>query len=410
MKNFVLIFSLLPVILFCQDNYLHELSETKDLWHTIELNEEILSKVKQNLADIRILSVSKTQDTTEVPYYLKNQRLAFKKEGVNFSIINKSEKNGEFFFTFKLKNKKVINKILLDFIQDNFNWQIILEASQNQKEWKTILKGYRILAINNSQTKYQFTKLLFPKSEYEYYRIRFKSKEKPLLKSVSLEKETKNIESLIEFKNKIAIKENKETKTSIYTISLDSRLPISHINFDFSDDIDFQRPIFIKYVTDSFNTENGWKYNYRTLTRTYVSSLEKNIFEFDVFFTNKIIITIHNNDNQELSLKNIETKSVKFELVSRFLKNKNTHYIVYGDNQKRKPIYDIVNFKDKVPKDISTLKIGNQIVLNQKKDQSNSIFNNKIWLWILLSIIIALLAYSTLSMLKTKKFDKEETL
>ena len=91
---------------------------------------------------------------------------------VSSEILNASSNAEGYYFTFENLDAKSINEILLDFNEQNFNWNISLEGSQEQSEWFTILDTYRILSISNEQTTYSFTKLVFPLSKYRYYRLR----------------------------------------------------------------------------------------------------------------------------------------------------------------------------------------------------------------------------------------------
>lgn len=400
MKNFKQIVILVQVFfvlhLSAQNHkFANKISRIENQWHIIELDKEILSKVNRNLSDIRILSISES-DTIEVPYFFK-ERISKKNENIAFELINKSNIGDNYFFSLKLENSKAINEIILNFKQQNFNWQVELQASQNQKEWFTILYSYRILAIKNKLTNYNFTKLLFPKSEYKYYRIKIKSKEKPLLKSATLRNNIKYEKDIVEIKNTYKVKP--ENKKTIIEINLEDRIPISEIKIDFIDKIDFQRPLQIDYLVDSFKTEVKWIYNFNNVHNTYVSSLEENLFDFKPVFTNKLKLTINNYDNEKLQIKSIKTFSPKYEIIARFNHLENKHLIVYGDKEKQAPNYDIVNFKQNIPKELKLIKIGEQVKLEKTSLQTNSIAN-KWWLWSIIIVIILMLAYSTIGMLK----------
>jgi len=399
LKNiFLLIFTILILHVSAQYNkYSHELNSVENLWHIIELDNEVLSKVQTDFSDIRILSVSET-DTVEVPYFFKSNNTIVEQKGINFSVLNKSNIEDDYFFTIKLKEKKEINEIFLKFQQENFNWLIELQASQDQKDWFSILKDYRILSIQNSETDYSFTKLIFPKSDYKFFRIKIKSIKKPILKSVSLKNNLIYKKELKENNNSYVIKKDK--KKTIIEITLKDRIPISEIGLEFSDEIDFQRPIKMEYLVDSFKTEKSWKYNYSNILNSYVSSLENNIFEFSAVFTNKIRLTINNYDNENLKIKSISTKSPKFRMIARFVHPENKHFLVYGNKEKDYPNYDLINFKENVPKELKLLKIGEQVKLLDGKIEPDSSIVQKWWLWLIIVVIIALLAYSTLGMLK----------
>ena len=128
---------------------------------------------------------------------------------------------------------ETINQIKLEFEQQNFDWQLKLEGSQNQQEWFTIVDDYRILSIKNGLTDFQFTKLNFPNSKYRFFRLLIDSKEKPDLKSVSI---TQQIITDGVFRNylirKTVIQENRQTKQTIIDIELQSPVPVSYIKIN----------------------------------------------------------------------------------------------------------------------------------------------------------------------------------
>jgi hypothetical protein len=400
MKKFLQLIILIPILVFAQESaYKNEITGVENQWHSISLNEDVLSKVSENLSDLRIYSVSPTYDTLEIPYFLAEQNTLEEKSGINFKIINRSHKDNQNYFTFKLKEIKEINEIILDFKQENFNWKIDLQGSNDQKEWFDILEDYRILSILNKLTDYSFTTLKFPNSEYAYYRINVKNEKKVRLKSATLQKTFERKIDLEEIENEYSIVNDKKNKATVIDLKFENRLPISEIELFFSDDIDYQRSVNFEYLVDSFKTEKGWRYSYRSITNSYVSSLGENKYFIDAVYTKALKITIYNLDNQALNLKDIKTKSLKYILVARFLESNNQHFMTYGNTELRSPNYDIKNFKKNISTELDELDLGKQISLLQGDIAKESIVT-KWWLWAIIILIIALLGYSTLGMLK----------
>ena len=175
MKPIIKILCLL-LILFCnfsygqiaQYNFKRELKGISEQWHKIILPDEVFGKVSQEIKDIRIFGITINNDTIEVPYLL---RLASEKifiKDVAFLTINTSQNDKGFYFTFEIPKTEPINQIKLDFKQNNFDWRVKLEGSQNQSEWFTIIENFRILSLKNEITDFQFTKLTFPNSKYRF--------------------------------------------------------------------------------------------------------------------------------------------------------------------------------------------------------------------------------------------------
>ena len=123
-----------------------------------------------------------------MPYLLKQRADQVNTKEISFKQLNQSANNSGYYYTFQSPGGNTINQIELNFQQTNFDWQVTLEGSNNNKEWFGILKNYRILSIKNNDTDYQFTTLKFPDSKYQYFRIAIKSSIQPDLISAKLNK------------------------------------------------------------------------------------------------------------------------------------------------------------------------------------------------------------------------------
>jgi hypothetical protein len=404
-KTLVCLFLLACSFSFGQINeysYKRELKGISDQWHKITLPDEVFGKTAQDLSDIRIYGITSENDTIEAPYLLKlvNKKTSSSKEVV-FKSLNASHNEKGYYFTFEIPTTEPINKIKLDFSQKNFDWRIKLEGSQDQNDWFTIAENYRILSINNGNTDFQFTELTFPSSKYRFFRLLIKSKEKPYLTVARIEK---NEVTEGEFRNyrikEYDIKENRKTRQTEIDIELQLPVPISHLKINVSDTFDYYRPVTIKYLADSFNTEQGWKYNYRTLTSGTLNSIKKNGFNFSSTTVQKLKILIHNQANQPLNIDKVQVKGFEHELVARFTEQA-TYFLTYGNKTAANPKYDIDHFPVKIPKSLATLKLGEELSIEKEEPKvTEPLFENKTWLWIVMSFIILLLGWFSVKMIR----------
>ncbi|MEM0934052.1 MAG: DUF3999 domain-containing protein, partial [Bacteroidota bacterium] len=146
------------------DNYRYKrkLKGISEEWHTLVLPNDIFGKTSQNLSDIRIFGITKNKDTLEAPYLLQIAEDKRTMKNVPFNMLNTVNNAKGYYFTFEIPSEETINHIQLDFAQKNFDWTVVLEGSQNQKQWFTLVEDYRILSIKNDETDFQFTKLVLP--------------------------------------------------------------------------------------------------------------------------------------------------------------------------------------------------------------------------------------------------------
>ncbi|SRX75165.1 DUF3999 family protein [Aequorivita antarctica] len=404
-KSLFFIFLLIAEISFSQIddyNYSREINGVSETWHSIELPDALFGKVSNSLNDFRIYGITET-DTIEVPYLLKIASEKQTDEKIDFTLLNASKKGEAYFFTFEIPSEKAINEIQLNFKQQNFNWLVNLEGSQDNSEWFSIVKDYRILSIKNEQTDYQFTNVRFPKSKYRYLRFQIKASEKPDL--ITAETQLSSFESPV-FKTypvkSFVTTENKDSKKTILDIDFSEPLPISLISLKINDSIDYYRPVTIKYLRDSINTEKGWKYNFNTMETSVLSSLENNDLYFYSTITKKLRIEIENFDNRPLKIEGVTAKGYVHQLVARFAEPA-TYYLVYGNPKANKPNYDITKFTENIPTNIAAVKLSEEKTIHKKEVSKRSpLFENKLWLWFIMAVIIILLGWFTIKMIRKK--------
>jgi hypothetical protein len=386
---------------FKEYSYKRELLGIKDQWHSVVLPNEVFGKVSPDLSDMRILGLTASNDTVEAPYFLQLSTEKISQKEVTFNLINQSKNNKGYYFTFEASDENLVNQIELELKQQNFDWRLAIEGSQNQQEWFSIIENYRIVSIKNQLTDFKFTKVIFPDSRYRYFRMLINSEEKPELITAKI-----LLNEIIggEFRN-YAIKttnidEEKKNKQTVINIDLRAAVPVSNLEVYVKDTFDYYRPVTIKYLFDSIRTEKGWKYNYNTLMSGTLSSVENNDFSFNSTILQKLKIIIANQDNEPLQIDSLVVKGYVHKLIVRFTVPA-TYYLTYGNNQASNPAYDIDRFTGKIPTILTALKLGEeQLIEKERIQETEPLFQNKIWLWTTITIIIILLGWFSLRMIR----------
>lgn len=376
------------------------LRKTTDTWHTIPLNEAVFDKTKGDFSDIRIYGITE-KDTLEVPFVLKSSAPSGIEEEINFELLNSTSNESGYYYTYAVPVEQAINKIELSFKNDNYDWKLDLEGSQNQNQWFTILENYRIVSIKNGQTNYTFSNLTFPEAKYTYFRIHIKGDDKPELESSSIILNKVLPGSYVTYPT-TETTISQYGKATLIEINLKKRLPISYLKVNIIDDYEYYRPMSVSYVSDSVETEKGWKYTYRNLFSSTLTSLEETKFTFSNTLLNKLKIRVENYDNPALKIGTIDTKGYSYELIGRFTEPAN-YYLVYGNKNAYAPRYDLQQTGFKLPSEAPTLVVGKEekidkpVVLKQAP-----LFENKWWLWGIMAVIILVLGGATLKMMKEK--------
>lgn len=382
--------------------YKRELKGVTNNWHTLTLPNQIFSATQSGLEDLRIYGF-KGKDTIEVPYILKQSASQITESETTFHIINKSDNQNGYYFTFQSTIATTLNQIKLSFKQTNFDWKVQLEGSNDNVAWFTILKDYRILSIKNTNTDYQFTQLNFANAKYAYFRILIKANEQPelnaakILRADTLKANDKAVPFLgYELQN------NAKHKQTLIAINLASTTPVSYLKLNVQSDLDFYRSFKIEFATDSFKTDKGMQYNYSPLYEGTISSLETPEFRFHSTLVARLRITIENNDNKPLRLNSISLKGPVYKLIARFEKTDYQYALYFGNKKVKLPSYELKNFENKIPIAMTDLTLGDEqknAAFAENKIEK-PLFMNKLWLWLLMGIIISLLGFFSYKMLK----------
>lgn len=111
---------------------------------------------------------------------------------------------------------------------------------------------------------------------------------------------------------------------------------------------------------------------------------------------------VQNQDNQPLQIESAEAKGYVHELIARFTKPA-TYYLVYGKANSRQPQYDISQATTTIPNELSSLTLGAMQEIPKKQLPTVApLFENKLWLWVVMGIIILVLGGFTLKMMQKK--------
>lgn len=384
--------------------YQRNIEPVTDNWHRMIIPEEMYGKVKPNLDDVRIYGVTTSNDTIETPYLIYKKEAQLKSVSYGFEVINRTKTDLGYYFTLQLEAARTINKILLKFEDDNFDWRIHLEGSQDQQEWFSILEDYRILSIKNTTSDYRFTDLVFPQANYKFFRVFIPADAQPVLKSAEILKNENQSGDYRDYEiTSQRITDSKKDKSTQIDIDLEHLVPVERLKIKVATDFDYFRNIQIQYLADSAMTEKGMKYFYRTITQNTLSSLDNNEFSFKSILAKKLRILISNNDNQPLEISSVNVSGAQEEIIARFTTPAD-YKLVYGNKEAPRPIYDLDKFvKDDIT-EWTVLSLGEERVITREEEVKVTNWWEKPWvLYSLMGLIIFILGGFTYQMLRASK-------
>lgn len=382
--------------------YSRPLPGIKDQWHTIVLPQEMLAKLQPSFADIRIWGITTKQDTIEAPYILSSSEASVINTSSSFDVINKSHNSNGSYATFVVPDGITLNHIALDFKQQNYDWKVTLEGSNDEKEWFTLVERFRIVSIQNAYTDFRFAQLHFPDSKYRYYRLFIPGVQDAELHAPRLSEQKTVAGRFKQYPVSVVEKrEEHDTRQTRFTLDLKAYLPINSLKVFVHNKHDYFRPVIIEYVADSFKTEKGWKYNNTELGRGTLNSIDGNELSFGTRVARYLTVIIDNQDNQPLTIDSFAAKGPEYELVARF-DEVVPYYLVYGNKNAAAPSYDITRFTDNIPQKLVRLTPGEEISTGQllPVKTTTPLFEHKAWLWVIMGVIIVVIGWFSLSMIK----------
>lgn len=383
-----------------QFKYTREINGISGQWHKIVLPDSVFSKVAPDFRDIRILGITKSGDTIEAPYLLRVASGKISDTEIDFDIINTAHNERGYFYTFELATENPVNQIYLEFNQQNFDWNIALEGSQNQQEWFTILKGYRIMSIQNGLTDFHFTRLVFPNARYRFFRLRIPSRADPELQLATISERILADGTFRTYPiQNFQAEEDKQKKQRKIDFTLPMPIPLSRLRIAVRDTIDYYRPVSIRFRSDSIKTAEGWNYRYTTLNSGTLNSLEENSFDFNSRICQHLSIIIENQDNRPLTIDSITAQSNVHELIARFTEPAQ-YFLAYGNERAGRPQYDIGRFSDKIPEELTPLELGYERGAGQVDQVAKAPFFNKAWLWAVMVVIMLVLGWFTVRLMQ----------
>jgi hypothetical protein len=382
--------------------YKRALLNVENQWHKIILPNDFYQKTKKELADVRIFGIDKNQDTIEVPFILRALRDKTSQKRQKLKLLNQSTLDGNYYYSFENSSLEIINQLSLELNLQNFDLKVSLEGSQDQKKWLSIVENRRITGIQNEFSNARFTKIGFNDANFRFFRLVIASNEDPKFSNAFFSKKVV-VEGIFKTYNveNYELTKKPETNQTIIELQLKKPLFISRIKLNIASDFDYQRPVNIKYIDHRVRAfENCDNNCFQTAINGFVSSERKNTFDFKGIISNKLKILIENKSNQPLTIDNIEVSGYVNELHARFTQPAD-YFLVYGSELAKVQSYDIKMFADKIPTNLTPLKIGEEVAMVSPKESEEGVLDN-LFLWIVCGIIAVTIGWSTIKMILQK--------
>jgi hypothetical protein len=131
------------------------------------------------------------------------------------------------------------------------------------------------------------------------------------------------------------------------------------------------------------------------------NSTHENSLSMSGKWPEEFYLVIDNGDNPPLQFSGIHAYQLNTYLLAN-LKPGENYRLEFGNLDSQAPQYDITYFMDKIPADAAVIQTGLPVSHTSPApaETSPTIFTNKLFIWIAISVVIALLAYMSYRMVK----------
>ncbi len=401
-------------------------SVTKDGFYNIVLQPSIGAKLRNDFSDLRILD----SESYEVPYIHKVEEAYFSSERFKeYPIVSKQINDGCCTkLVIKNPGKKPINNICVILKNSDAIKVYRMAGSDDGVNWYGV-KRYDVFYNTYSETDTKVVNYInFPLTDYLYYRFDIIDRgywDEDRWTYWYSDRWSYPINILKVGYYETFLKEGKyanvpaptfeqvdsvKQKQTYIKIKFDDNYLINRIRFDFKGPRYYKRAATVaKRVVDDRK-----RVYFETITTFELNSYSLNEFDLSSFREKEFYLIITNDDNRPLKLDSIKTWQLT-RYLKTYLEKGKKYRVVYGDSLGVAPVYDLQYFIDSIPQVLPTLAV-NKIEakpleskgIKKEKEKEARWFENKMFIWIAIGAVVALLFFMSWRMLNEMKKNKGE--
>lgn len=392
---------------------------SKNGFYKIILSSDINARCKNNLEDLRMMD----NDGKEIPFLLKKENNYQQESDFNEYTIIENNTVGDW-QTLIVENpyKTNIDKLLFEMKNAESDRTVRINGSDDKQKWFVVKDNFTFSSYQNASSANVFNYVTFPLTDYKYYKVEIKIKNKLPL-NILKAGYTNTIIKAPTFNeiNGLTFTRKDSNKKTILKFTCSPSNRIDKLVFSISAPTMYHRnAILLKEIEDEYKKSNesnlGTMKKYKRYSPSSesfeISSDKETVFETNNFLgdvkTNSFIIEINNEDDEPLQINSIKG----FQLVSTIsadLKKDKNYFLYFGDSLLFAPSYDIVYFESKISDSIPILKTGNVLPKNIKEETEYNGTSDKYLVWIGLGIVGILLLFVISNMLKNMKKEEDNS-
>ena len=375
--------------------------------HELVVPLPVMDKARADLADLRLFD----SDNREVPYAIRVRRDLDERREIptrlfNYAFAGPSTSE----VTVDLgDNPGEHNEIEVDTNGTNFRRQVVIEGSDEGREWKTLSSDGVLFSFSSQNNVAESQKISYPTSRYRYLRVKVSrdpitDRETPMVTSVKVMMAVREKGLLSTWDVPVPsyqLQRNQGAHATVWTLDLGGRVPCDRLSLDIHED-SFSRPFQVETIDDPQNIHliaSG------DLTRHYGEQTKPLVIYFnEETVARKLRLQITDYSNPTLNIESIRASAPARQLVFELKSPASQPLRLYFGNEKvSAPHYD---FEKEVAARLSReplqSRLGDVSSNPEYKPEPKPLTERAPWLiYIVLAVSSIALAFVLLSLART---------
>ncbi|QHT68748.1 hypothetical protein GXP67_19905 [Rhodocytophaga rosea] len=371
-------------------------------YYRIYLSPYITGHLNEAYTDIRLYT-GKGQET---PYVLvKEKPVSYKTLFKEYTILSKTtrEKSGTSLVVENTSHTRINNLSLL--IKNTaVQKRARLSGSDDTTHWYIIADNYLLQTANSTSETAEMKILNFPLSDYTYYKLDINdSLSIPIniLKAGYYDTYAENGKYTPIPDLSFQVQDSSSRKQTYVKISLPEPAYIDKMELNISQPAYYLRHARLG-IYKTVEGKRGKKKQYFEVIREFdLNSSHVNNIPISGKWSEEFFLVIDNADNPPLQFASVSAYQLNTYLLANLRSGENYH-LEFNDPDRPAPQYDLTYFTDKIPADAALIQTGLPIALSNvtPTETGPTFFTNKLFIWVAIGIVIALLAYMSYRMVK----------
>jgi tRNA-binding EMAP/Myf-like protein len=376
-------------------------------FYRIPLNPNMAARAQAHWQDVRLFDAQ----GKEVPYLLKTENPY--KIDEDFEAFNMADNtSNDSLQTLLIENPtaKKINRFLLDMSNTETERTVRISGSNNKTNWYSVIDSVPFTLWGKPNESVVRQSIRFPYSNYAFYKIEIKKKNKEALNisQVGFSRDTIRVPTYRKMDG-VTFTIKQEGSITRVNATVQPRNIIDQIRFYIREPKQYQRNVVVS------TANNVYRSKHYTLSRSKQRNQVKNEgmlvlsseehgevftqFMLGEIHQNEFSLSIENNNNPPLLIDSIVAYQLNSVLFAE-LKAGAPYFIYLGDSSLVAPQYDLVYFEKNIPKVLPDAVVEPLLLKSENATGEYTGKNDKYMVWIGMGLLAIFLLFITRNLMK----------